>query len=146
MAKGLHRSWRRLVLGAHNAFALHNALPFIMLRPLPLAITIIARNPSEPWLVLSCEHMAGTRHYSAPEQVEHLELDLAEFQERPPSQPLECVGGGGGAVEPEVQEQPSIGVVERARWIGSALPSRRRGARRAGVRGGKKTLQRTAGY
>ena len=90
--------------------------------------------------------MAGTRHYSAPEQVEHLELDLAEFQERPPSQPLQSVSGGGGAVEPEVQEQPSIGVVERARWIRSALPSRRRGARRAGVRGGKKTLQRTAGY
>ena len=110
-----------------------------MLRPLPLAITIFARNPSEPWLVLSCEHMAGTRHYSAPEQVEHLELDLAEFQERPPSQPLECVGGGGGAVEPEEQEQPSIGVVERARWIGSALPSRRRGARRAGVRREKNT-------
>ena len=58
-----------------------------------------------------------------PEQVEHLELDLAEFQERPPSQPLECVGGGGGgAVEPEEQEQPSIGAVARARWIGSALP------------------------
>ena len=91
--------------------------------------------------------MAGTRHYSAPEQVEHLELDLAEFQERPPSQPLECVGGGGGAVEPEVQEQPSIGVVERARWIGSALPSRRRGARRAGVRGEKKHCSlRVAGY
>ena len=54
-----------------------------------------------------------------PEQVEHLELDLAEFQERPPSQPLECVGGGGGgAVEPEEQEQPSIGAVARARWSG----------------------------
>ena len=49
-----------------------------------------------------------------PEQVEHLELDHAEFQERPPSQPLECAGGGG-TVEPEEQEQPSIGVVERAR-------------------------------
>ena len=49
-----------------------------------------------------------------PEQVEHLELDLAEFQERPPSQPLECVGGGGGgAVEPEEQEQPSIGAVSK---------------------------------
>ena len=114
-----------------------------MLRPLPLAITIFARNPSEPWLVLSCEHMAGTRHYSAPEQVEHLELDLAEFQERPPSQPLECVGGGGGAVEPEEQEQPSIGVVERARWIGSALPSRRRGTRAELASEGRKTLQLT---
>ena len=74
-----------------------------------------------------------------PEQVEHLELDHAEFQERPPSQPLECAGGGG-TVEPEEQEQPSIGAVERARWIGSALPSRRRGTRAELASEGRKTL------
>ena len=78
-----------------------------------------------------------------PEQVEHLELDHAEFQERPPSQPLECAGGGG-TVEPEEQEQPSIGAVERARWIGSALPSRRRGTRVELASEGRKTLQVTS--
>ena len=79
-----------------------------------------------------------------PEQVEHLELDHAEFQERPPSQPLECAGGGG-TVEPEEQEQPSIGAVERARWIGSALPSRRRGTRAELASEGRKTLEVTSG-
>lgn len=78
-----------------------------------------------------------------PEQVEHLELDLAEFQERPPSQPLECVGGGGGgAVEPEEQEQPSIGAVARARWSGRH--SRRADVARAELAfEGKKTRRST---
>lgn len=78
-----------------------------------------------------------------PEQVEHLELDLAEFQERPPSQPLECVGGGGGggAVEPEEQEQPSIGAVARARWSGRH--SRRADVARAELASEEKKTRRS---